>query len=43
MVVRVRPVLDCIDMEAAPQPDERPPRPDTIINRCKEVGELQKL
>ena len=43
MVARVRPVLDCIDMEAAPQPDERPPRPDTIINRCKEVGELQKL
>ena len=35
VVARVRPVLDCIDMEAAPQPDDRPPRSDTIIDRCK--------
>ena len=35
MVAGVRLVLDCIDMEATPQPDDRPPRPDTIINRCK--------
>ena len=39
MVVGVRLVLDCIDMEATPQPDNRPPRPDTIINRCKEAWE----
>ena len=39
MAVRVRPMLDCIDMEAAPQPNDRPPRLDTIINRCKAVWE----
>jgi len=32
-------VLDCVDLEAAPQPDGRPPRPDTIIERYKAVGE----
>ena len=32
-------MLDCIDMEAAPQPDDRPPRPDTIIDRCKAAWE----
>ena len=35
MVTGVRPVLDCIDMEVAPQPDDGPPRPDTIIDKCK--------
>ena len=35
MVVGVRLELDCIDMEAAPQPNDRQPRPDTIIDRCK--------
>ena len=39
MVVGVRLVLDCIDMEVAPQPDDRPPRPDTIIDRCKAAWE----
>ena len=39
MVAGVRPVLDCIDMEAAPQPDDRPPRLDTIIDRCKAAWE----
>ena len=39
VVAGVRLVLDCIDMEAAPQPDERPPRPNTIIDRCKTVWE----
>ena len=39
MVARVRPVLDCIDMEVAPQLDDRPPRPNTIIDRCKAVWE----
>ena len=39
MVARVRPVLNYIDMEVAPQPDDRPPRPDTIIDRCKAAWE----
>ena len=39
MVAEVRPVLDCIDTEVAPQPDDRPPRPDTIIDRCKAAWE----
>ena len=39
MVAGVRPVLDYIDMEAAPQPNDRPPCPDTIIDRCKVVWE----
>jgi hypothetical protein len=39
VVVGVKPVLDCIDLEAAPQPDGRPPRSDTIIQRCKVVWE----
>ena len=39
MVVGVRPVLDYIDMEVAPQADDRPPRPNTIIDRCKAVWE----
>ena len=39
MVVGVRPVLDCIDMEAAPQLDDWLPCPDTIIDRCKAVWE----
>ena len=39
VVDKVRLMLDCIDMEAAPQPDDRPPRPDTIIDRCKEAWE----
>ena len=32
-------MLDCVDMEVAPQPDGRPLRPDTIIDRCKAVWE----
>ena len=39
MVVGVRLVLDCIDMEVAPQLDDRLPHPDTIINRCKAAWE----
>ena len=39
MVAGVRPVLDCIDIEVAPQPDDRPPCPDAIIDRCKMVWE----
>ena len=32
-------MLECIDLEVAPQPDGRAPRPDTIINRCKAAWE----
>ena len=32
-------MLDCVDLEVAPQPDSRPPRPDTIIVRCKAAWE----
>ena len=39
IVIGVKPVLDCVDMEVAPQPDGRPPRPDTIIKRCKAAWE----
>ena len=39
MVARVRPVLDCIDLEAAPPPNDRPPHLDTIIDRCKAAWE----
>ena len=39
VVAKVRPVLDCIDMEVAPEPDDRPPRPDAIIDRCKAAWE----
>ena len=39
VVAGVKPVLDCVDLEAAPQPNGRPPRPDTIIERCKAAWE----
>ena len=39
VVAGVKPVLDCIDMEVAPQPDDKPPRPDAIIDRCKAAWE----
>jgi len=32
-------VLNCVDLEVAPQPDGRPPCLDTIIDRCKAVWE----
>ena len=32
-------MLDCIDLKAAPQPDGRPQRSDTIIQRCKVAWE----
>ena len=32
-------MLDCVDLEAAPQPDGRPPHSDTIIQRCKAAWE----
>ena len=39
MVAGVWPVLYCIDMEVAPQPDDRLPRPDAIIDMCKAAWE----
>ena len=39
VVARVKPMLDCIDMEVAPQPDDRPPHQDAIIDRCKAAWE----
>ena len=39
VVAEVKPVLDCIDLKVAPQPDGRPPCPDTIIDRCKAAWE----
>ena len=32
-------MLDCVNMEVALQPDDRPPRLNTIIDRCKAVWE----
>ena len=31
VVVGVKPVLDCVDLEVAPQPNGRPPHSSTII------------
>ena len=39
VVARVKPVLDYVDMEVSPQPDNRPPHPDNIIDRCKVAWE----
>ena len=39
VVAGVKLVLDCVDMEMAPQPDGRPSCPDTIIERCKAAWE----
>ena len=39
VVAGVKPVLDCVDLEAAPQPNGRPQHSDTIIQRCKVAWE----
>ena len=39
VVAGVKPVLNCVDLEMAPQPEGRPPRSDTIIQRCKAAWE----
>ena len=31
IVAGVKPVLDCVDLDPAPQPDDRTPHSDTII------------
>ena len=35
-------MLDCVDLEVAPQPDGRPPRLNTVIERCKAMWESFK-
>ena len=42
VVVGVKPVLECVDLEVAPQPDDRPPCLDIIIERCKTAWESFK-
>ena len=42
VVARVKPMLDYVDLEAAPQPNGRPSRPDIIIERCKMAWESFK-
>ena len=39
VVTGVKLVLDCINMEVAPHPDDKPPCLDAIIDRCKAVWE----
>ena len=39
VVAGIKPMLDCVDLEVAPQPNGRPPSPDTIIERCKAAWE----
>lgn len=39
MVAKVKPVLDCVDLDVDPIPSERPPRLDAIIDRCKATWE----
>ena len=39
VVTEVKPVLDYVDLEAAPQPNGRPQHSDTIIQRCKAAWE----
>ena len=39
MVAKVGPELDYINMEVAPQLDDRPPHLDAIIDRCKAAWE----
>ena len=42
VVAGIKPVLNCIEPETAPQPDGRPSRPDIIIERCKMAWESFK-
>ena len=39
VVTGVKPVLDCVDLEVAPQPDDKPLCPDIVIERCKMAWE----
>ena len=42
IVAEIKPVLDCVEPEVAPQPDGRPPRLDIVIERCKTAWESFK-
>ena len=42
IVAGIKPVLDCVDLEAAPQPDGRPTRPDIVVESCKTAWESFK-
>ena len=39
VVTGVKQVLDCVDLEVAPQPNGRLPHSNTIIERCKAAWE----
>ena len=39
VVAAIKPMLDCVDLEPAPQPDGRRQCSDTIIQRCKTMWE----
>ena len=39
IVAGVKSVLDCVNLEVAPQPDIRPLPPDIVIDRCKAAWE----
>ena len=39
VVTGVKPVLDCVDLEVDPQPNGRPPRSNTVIEKCKAAWE----
>ena len=39
VVTTIKPVLDCVDLETATQPDGRRQCSDTIIQRCKAAWE----
>ena len=43
VVAGVKPVLDYVDLEAAPLPDGRPPHSNTVIERCKVAWENFKI
>ena len=42
VVAGITPVLDCVELETAPQPNDRPTRPDVIVERCKMAWESFK-
>ena len=39
VVAAIKPVLDCVDLETATQPDGRRQHSDTIVQRCKAAWE----
>ena len=43
VVTAIKPVLDCVDLETATQPDGRRQRSDTVIQRCKVAWENFKI